>query len=390
MSEYQYHEWQALERPLTASEQKAVNGLSSHIDVTSSRAIVTYEWGSFKQKPLDVLAKYFDAYLYTANWGTRWLAFRFPSGLLDIVAIEGYCDEDHVNLETIGEVQVLKFEINREEGFNEGIDERGLLSTLGRLRDDLLLGDYRVLYLAWLKARELDSGYYQEDEDDPENYLNDSEPYLPVGLKQLTPALQAFIDFFEIDSFQVAAAAELSPSLSPVQAADLTRLVSHLSRQECDEFLLKMLNSEPGAVAALRKRLLSFEKPRVTPQPGSRSYGQLLKTAEKLSKAEFERQEADRHQKHAAEMQELAKRETQTWLEAEKTLASGYTALNYDYATTLLDKLRQLAQFQGTQPGFKSACAPWPKNTKAAARLSIAGKRKAGCKDVLSGRQCFC
>ena len=49
---------------------------------------------------------------------------------------------------------MLKFEINRKEGFSEGIDERGLLSTLDRLRDDLLLGDYRVLYLVWLKARE--------------------------------------------------------------------------------------------------------------------------------------------------------------------------------------------------------------------------------------------
>lgn len=183
MSEYQYHEWQALERPLSASEQKAVSGLSSHINVTSCQAIVSHEWGSFKQKPLEVLAKYFDAYLYTANWGTRRLAFRFPSGLLDTVAIEGYCDEEHVDLETTGEVQVLKFEVNREEDFSEEIDERGLLSVLGRLRDDLLHGDYRVLYLAWLKARELDSGYYQEDEDDPENYLNDSEPFLPAGLK---------------------------------------------------------------------------------------------------------------------------------------------------------------------------------------------------------------
>jgi hypothetical protein len=255
-------------------------------------------------------------------------------------------------METIGDVQVLKFEINREEGFGEEIDERGLLSTLGRLRDDLLQGDYRVLYLAWLKARELDSGYYEEDEDDPENFLNDTEPFIPAGLKKLTPALEAFIDFFEIDDFQVAAAAEISPSLSPVQAADLTRLVSRLSRQECDAFLLKMLNSEPGAVAALRKRLLSFEKPKTALQTGSRSYGQLLKTAEKLSKTEFERQEVERRQKHAAEMQELAKRDTQTWLEAERTLASGYTAHNYDYATTLLDKLRQLAEFQGTQPGF--------------------------------------
>ena len=36
MSEYQYYEWQTLERPLIASEQKAVNGLSSHIDVIAT------------------------------------------------------------------------------------------------------------------------------------------------------------------------------------------------------------------------------------------------------------------------------------------------------------------------------------------------------------------
>ena len=352
MSEYQYYEWQTLERPLSASEQKVLNGLSSHINVTSSQAIVTYQWGSFKPNPIEVLAKYFDAYLYAANWGTRRLAFRFPSGLLESAAIEGYCDEEHIDLKAFGDVQILKFEINREEGFNEGIDESGLLSTLGRLRDDLLQGDYRVLYLAWLKIREIDSNYGAEDEDDPENSINEVEPFLPAGLKHLTPALQAFIDFFEIDSFQVAAAAELSPSLSPSQTADLTRLISRLTRQECDEFLLRIVNSEAGAVAALRKRLLSFEKPTTGPQTGSRSYGQLIKAAEKLSKAEFERQEAERRQKHIAEMQELAKHETETWLEAEKTLAGGSIARNYDYATSLLDKLRQLAQFQGTQPSF--------------------------------------
>jgi hypothetical protein len=48
MSEYQYYEWQTLDRPLTAAEQKAANELSSHINVTSTQAIVTYNWGSFK------------------------------------------------------------------------------------------------------------------------------------------------------------------------------------------------------------------------------------------------------------------------------------------------------------------------------------------------------
>ena len=114
MSEYQYYEWQALERPLTATEQAAVNGLSSHIDVTSSQAIVTYEWGDFKHDPIAVLAKYFDAHLYITNWGTRHLAFRFPKGVLDTKAIEVYCDEDHIRLKTLGQVQIFPIRVNQE------------------------------------------------------------------------------------------------------------------------------------------------------------------------------------------------------------------------------------------------------------------------------------
>ena len=352
MSEYQYYEWQTLERPLTAAEQKTVNELSSHIDVTSTQANVTYNWSSFRHDPINVLAKYFDAYLYLANWGTRRLAFRFPKGLADVSAIEAYCDEYHVNIKTVDAVQVLEFEMDEEEGFDEWLEERGLLSTLARLRDDILQGDYRALYLAWLKAMTLESGGYDEDEDDPDNFFNDPEPALPAGLKQVTPPLNAFMDFFEIDPFLVAAAAELSPSLSSTQQADFAPLISRLTRQECDEFLLKIVNAEPGAVAVLRKKLSSFEKPKPSIQSNPRTFGELLKAAEKLQQAESKRQAEEGRKKHIAEMQELAKREAQIWQDVEKTLESGYTARNYDYATTLLGRLHQLAEFQGTQTGF--------------------------------------
>ncbi|HLA07093.1 MAG TPA: hypothetical protein VJ022_06605 [Anaerolineales bacterium] len=110
MSEYQYYEWQTVERPLTAIEQKAVYGFSSHIDVTSTQAIVTYYWGDFKHDPLNVLAKYFDAHLYLANWGTRRLAFRFPKEMVEAATIEAYCDEDHTNraLQIMGKFQLPK------------------------------------------------------------------------------------------------------------------------------------------------------------------------------------------------------------------------------------------------------------------------------------------
>jgi len=352
MSEYQYHEWQTLERPLTVAEQKAVNELSSHIDVTSTQASVTYNWSSFRHDPISVLAKYFDAYLYLANWGTRRLAFRFPQKLVDVVAIEAYCDEYHTTIKTVDDVQILECDMDEEEGFDEWIDERGLLSTLAHLRDDIIQGDYRALYLAWLKAMLLESGGYDEDEDDPENFFNDPEPPLPAGLKQLSPPLNAFMGFFDIDPFLVAAAAELSPSLSPAQQAEFAPLISRLTRQECDEFLLKIVNAEPGAVAALRTRLLSFEDSKPKVDSNLRTFGDLLRTAEKLQQAESKRQAEEGRKKHIAEMQELAKREVQTWQDVENTLKSDYTASNYDYATTLLDKLQQLAEFQGTQSNF--------------------------------------
>jgi len=376
MSEYQYYEWQTLERPLTATEQKAVNGLSSHIDVTSNQAIVTYQWGDFKHDPIQVLAKYFDVHLYIANWGTRRLAFRFPKGLLDTAAIEAYCDEDHLTLNTIGDAQVLEFEMDEEEGFDEWVEERGLLSTLGRLRDDLLQGDYRALYLAWLKAMSLESGYFDENEDDPDNFFTDPEPHVPAGLKQLTPPLQTLVDFFEIDPFLVSAAAELSPNLSPAQRADFSPLISRLTRPECDELLLKIVNGEPGAVAALRKKLLSFEKAQTIPQTSPRTFGELLKTAEKLRNAESKRQAEEKRKKHIAEMQELAKRETQTWQEVEKTLESGYTASNYDHATNLLDKLQQLADFQETQANFNARLGELMEKYKARTALMGRWKRK--------------
>ena len=83
MSEFQYHEWQAVDRVLTPEEQAAVNDLSSHIEVSSSRAVVTYHWSDFRHDPKQVMLKYFDAYFHLANWGSLRLMFRFPKGLLE-------------------------------------------------------------------------------------------------------------------------------------------------------------------------------------------------------------------------------------------------------------------------------------------------------------------
>ena len=67
MSDYQSYAWQTLDRPLTTEERAAVDKLSSHIEVSSTGAWVEYEWGDFKHDPIQVLARYFDAFQYFAN-----------------------------------------------------------------------------------------------------------------------------------------------------------------------------------------------------------------------------------------------------------------------------------------------------------------------------------
>ncbi|MCP5097412.1 MAG: hypothetical protein GY943_17850, partial [Chloroflexi bacterium] len=100
MSEYQYYEFQAVERPLTPQEQNAVAQLSSRVDPHPTRAVFNYSYSDFPGSAEDVLAKYYDVLFYIANWGSVQLAFRFPKGLIDVDAIRPYCVDDHLTCDT--------------------------------------------------------------------------------------------------------------------------------------------------------------------------------------------------------------------------------------------------------------------------------------------------
>ena len=83
MSEYQYYEFQAVDRPLSAPELAHVRALSTRATITSTRFVNEYQWGDFKGDPLTLMERYYDAHLYFANWGTHRLMLRLPRRLLD-------------------------------------------------------------------------------------------------------------------------------------------------------------------------------------------------------------------------------------------------------------------------------------------------------------------
>ena len=102
MSEYQRYEFMTVDRSLTAEQIDAVDSLSSHIEVTPTRAVVEYNWGDFKHDPIKVLREFFDGFLYWANWGSPRLAFRFPHGVLPPDLIEDYDFDDLVTFTKYG------------------------------------------------------------------------------------------------------------------------------------------------------------------------------------------------------------------------------------------------------------------------------------------------
>ena len=48
MSEYQYYEFQAIDRPLDESDREALRSLSSRAQITATSFTNHYEWGDFK------------------------------------------------------------------------------------------------------------------------------------------------------------------------------------------------------------------------------------------------------------------------------------------------------------------------------------------------------
>jgi hypothetical protein len=260
-----------------------------------------------------------------ANWGSLRLMFRFPKGLIDEADIEPYCVDEYISFETLGEYQVLDLDFYPEDGGGWMEAEAGL-SHFIRLRADILEGDYRLLYLAWLKAITLDDipDDDEYEEDDPDHLAYDREPPVPPGLKKLSPARQNFVHVFGIDPFLVQAAAEASPDLKRALVVDYGALIRQLSRAEWDDFLIRLAASEPGLGLTLRKRLAAFLQQSEHPQAAQlRTIQQLLQRAEQLEKGEKKRQAETARQKHLSEMKALASRKEQTWKKVENLLDNG-------------------------------------------------------------------
>jgi hypothetical protein len=101
MSEYQYYEFLALDRPLTEKQRAELRSISTRAEITATRFVNEYQWGDLKGDPRKMVEQYFDAFLYLADWGTRQLMFRLPRGVLDSETAGQYCCSDTASSQAV-------------------------------------------------------------------------------------------------------------------------------------------------------------------------------------------------------------------------------------------------------------------------------------------------
>jgi hypothetical protein len=347
LSEYQYYEFLAADRPLTRADQDALRSLSSRATITATSFTNEYNFGDFRGDPVKLMQTWFDLHVYVANWGSQRLMIRLPARLLDRRLVDHIAGAaDCVEIRDAGENVVLDIRRNDEEGGMVVDDGQGWLASMAPLRADLLAGDTRVLYLLWLMAVEAEG--IEPDEPEP----------LP-GIGPLTSALEAFVNFFGIDPDLAAAAAERI-SVEPIGRAAAQAAIAAMDSAGKDELLLRQFESDPLAAADLRAAVRQG-LPKA-PQAARRTARELLVRAGML------RDEREQHEaREAAEQRRLAdqkarkeerarrdaliRRGEAVWREIETEIeasnAKGYTA-----AASLLSEMREIAEERGQTVDF--------------------------------------
>ena len=80
MSENQYIEFRAVDRPLTDSELKFAEKQSTRAQISRWSFQNEYHYGGFRGDVNGLLRRGYDVFLLYANFGIRTVAFRLPTG----------------------------------------------------------------------------------------------------------------------------------------------------------------------------------------------------------------------------------------------------------------------------------------------------------------------
>jgi hypothetical protein len=354
MSEYQYYEFAAIDRPLTGEQMSRLRALSTRATITPTRFCNFYTWGAFKGDPLALMEEYFDAFVYVTNWGTHELMLRLPRRLLGRPVVDTYCQGESIRAKYKGDHIIVTFSSEHENAADIDEDDGdGWMSALSPLRAELASGDRRGLYLGWLaSAQALD--------------LDDDalEPPVPSGLGALSTAQQMLASFLRLGSDLVYVASEASQPLEPaVSRQSIEAWVRGLADSDKTKLLVRLVAADdPHHLhAELIQRVTQALEPAAAQVPvgtgARRTVEQLLGSAARraeartraaVEKAERERQQLARAQAaaRARYLDGLVEHVDELWQQVEALVATKRQT-DYDAAVRVIQDLHDQAARHG-------------------------------------------
>ena len=349
MSEYQYVVLQAVDGPLTDEQLTFAERQSSRADVTRWSLSAEYHYSSFRGDVDGLLRRGYDIYLQHTNYGSREIKVRLPYGLPCAKIIwSKYLDGSRLKwtADAKGRGGILTLSPYRETGDLEPLwDVQEHVEAVISVRERLMSGDLRALYVLWLCAAD-------DDYNDPAQAI---EPPVPHGIAEAADYGDDVLSFFGLDPLLLVAAGRDVPLAPTTQSEEVSiaQWVASLNLQQARELIHRMLVND---AAAEKARLLAEirDSQTVDGWPTSDrqcSFSQLLqqtaelRTAEDAKQARKAQAKAQRdavkaERQRAARMQEMAKAPDKWLRETDRLVELGGT-VNYKAAADILHDLRE-------------------------------------------------
>ena len=350
MSEYQYIAFQAVDTILTNKQLEFMHTQSSRAEISRSSFTNEYNFGNFRGDVDKMLRSGYDVHLHYANYGTRRVSLRLPHGMPfpDDIWRRYFVENDSVGWkkDKTGLGGIVDLQPFHDAGSIDQLWEpHEYIEDCVALRDRLIQGDLRALYLVWLCTASSDYCEWEE-----------VGPPVPHGLSEFSDICGDLLGFFGVDPLILEAA---SQGIAPLENNPVSRIdaiakkwVAKTKLADARDLLVRFLTENETGVKANTLAQIRDAQPSATwpSTPGTRSFRQLTEIADKLRTQEISKQEAKQKAKEKrrakkAEQQRQArmnkmKTDPEHWLKEASDLAAARGRDNYKAASAILADLR--------------------------------------------------
>ena len=262
MSEYQYYEFVTVDRQLSHDEMDQLRSISTRADISSTRFCNTYNYGDLKAEPERMLLDYFDAFVYVSNFAFQRFIIKLPKECFSADLLTPYFPGDGYQCAVKSKKNhwLLEFTYSNENGYDDDgwVDGEGWMGRLLSIHNELIKGDYRSLYLAWLAEVE----HLDRIDDLPVNLL---EPSASAGLGQLTSSQSALCEFLKLPAHIVEAAARGTTDTDTPEegwsvSGWLTKVSEWLAHQAAEPSQPRTVTDLKQDAKAIRQKMVEAER----------------------------------------------------------------------------------------------------------------------------------